>query len=62
MREQLRGRSKMALIDRCATQLPDPVTTVLASAKRSLRSLARRWLDLDQETKGHDQLLGKLTK
>ncbi|MFD7409884.1 IS110 family transposase [Streptomyces sp. NPDC059866] len=62
LREQLQGLSKMALIERCAGLRPGSLTTILASAKRSLRSLARRWLDLDEEIKGHDKLLGELTR
>ncbi|MDX2828485.1 transposase [Streptomyces ipomoeae] len=52
----------MVLIERCAGLRPGTVTTILASAKRSLRSLARRWLNLDEEIKDHDRLLGGLTR
>lgn len=52
----------MTLIDRCAGLRPGTVTSVPASAKRSLRSLARRWLVLDEEIKDHDRLLGELTR
>jgi hypothetical protein len=45
----------MTLIDRCAGLRPGTVTSVPASAKRSLRSLARRWLALDEEIKDHDR-------
>jgi transposase len=62
LREQLQGLSKMTLIERCAGLRPGTVTTVLASAKRSLRSLARRWLDLNEEIKDHDRLLDELTR
>jgi transposase len=62
LREQLQGLPKMTLIDRCAGLRPGKVTSVLASAKRSLRSLARRWQDLDEEIKDHDRLLTELTK
>ncbi|MER5916656.1 IS110 family transposase [Streptomyces sp. NPDC001982] len=62
LREQLQGLSKMALIERCAGLRPGSLTTILASAKRSLRSLARRWLDLDEEIKDHDKLLDELTR
>ncbi|WP_406190649.1 transposase [Streptomyces sp. NBC_01017] len=62
LREQLQGLSKMMLIERCAGLRPGQVTGVLASAKRSLRSLARRWLALDEEIKDHDRLLGELTR
>ncbi|MEV0186130.1 IS110 family transposase [Streptomyces sp. NPDC050625] len=62
LREQLQGLPKMTLIDRCAGLRPGTVTSVLASAKRSLRSPARRWLALDEEIKDHDRLLGELTR
>lgn len=62
LREQLQSLPKMTLIDRCAGLRPGTVTSVLASAKRSLRSLARRWLALDEEIKDHDRLLGGLTR
>jgi transposase len=60
LREQLEGLSKMALINRCAALRPGPVTTPTAAAKHALRSLARRWLQLDDEIKTHDQLLESL--
>src|SRR3712207_7233249 len=34
----------------------------MASAKASLRAIARRWLDLDAEIRSHDVHLGRLTE
>jgi transposase len=60
LREQLTGLSKMALLERCAGLRPGPMSSTVASAKRALRALTRRWLDLDQ-IKEHDILLEQLT-
>ncbi|WP_406011804.1 hypothetical protein OG520_01005 [Streptomyces sp. NBC_00984] len=62
LRQQLQGLSKMALIERCAGLRPGPVTSPTASAKYSLRAMARRWKGLNDEAKEHDTLLGELTK
>ncbi|MFB6962516.1 hypothetical protein ACFCYB_37465 [Streptomyces sp. NPDC056309] len=62
LREQLQCLPKMALVERCAGLRPGSVTIVLASTKRSQRSLARRWLDLGEKSKGHRRLLGELTR
>ncbi len=40
---------------------PGPLTSTLASAKTSLRAIARRWLALDAEIKEHDAHLETLT-
>ena len=40
---------------------PGPLTSTLASAKASLRAIARRWLLLDAEIKQHDAHLETLT-
>lgn len=61
LREQLEGLSKMALIRRCAALRPGPVTDVLAAAKHTLRAVARRWLDLDEEIAAHEKVLTNLT-
>ena len=61
LREPLDGRSKMALVGRCAGLRPGPVTTPTAAAKHALRALARRWLALTEEIKVHDELLETLT-
>ncbi|MEV4418307.1 transposase, partial [Catellatospora sp. NPDC049609] len=61
LREQLQPLSKMALIDRCASLRPGSVTTVAAATKHTLRAIARRWQQLNDEIKGHEKLLAKLT-
>ena len=62
MREQLdRLTGKMALIRHLAALRPGPITSTTASAKASLRAIARRWLALDKEIKSHDGHLEVLT-
>lgn len=61
LRETLQPLSKMALIARCAGLRPGPVTTPLAASKHAVRSLARRWQELDREIKDHERILGELT-
>src|SRR5687768_2209211 len=62
LREQLdRITGKMTLIRCLAALRPGPVTSTTASAKASLRAIARRWLALDEEIKGHDAHLEVLT-
>jgi transposase len=53
---------KMALVRHLAALRPGPVTTTTASAKASLRALARRWLDLDAEVGSHDAHLERLVE
>lgn len=62
LRQQLQGLPKTTLIERCAGLRPGPVTSPAASAKHSIRAMARRWKDLNDEVKEHDALLGALTK
>ena len=52
---------KMTLLRRLAALRPGPLTSTLASAKTSLRAIARRWLALDAEIKEHDAHLETLT-
>ena len=62
LREQLEAiTSKMALIRRLAALRPGPLTSTTASARFSLRTIARRWLALDAEIKAHDAHLHHLT-
>jgi transposase len=49
-----RVTGKMTLIRQLAAMRPGPITSTMASAKASLRAIARRWLMLDAEIKGHD--------
>jgi transposase len=63
LREQLDGiTGKMALIRHLAALRPGKLTSTTASAKTSLRAIARRWLVLDAEVKTHDGHLEKLTQ
>lgn len=61
LRQELQPLSKMALIHRCAALRPGKVTTIIASTKHTLRSIARRWEVLDAEISGHEKLLAELT-
>ena len=63
LREQLdRLAGKMTLLRHLAALRPGPLTSTIASAKASLRAIARRWLALDVEVKDHDASLGQLTQ
>ena len=48
---------KMALVRRLAGLRAGPITTTTASAKASLRAIARRWLALDAEIKAQEAQL-----
>jgi transposase len=61
LREQLQPLSKRALIERCTGLRPGPVTSVTAATNHTLRSIARRWQQLNDEIKTHAALLGELT-
>ena len=62
LRESLDGLGDKALLERCAGFRIREMNSTTASAKHTLRSLARRWLQLDQEIKDHDAALDQLTK
>ncbi len=63
LREQLdRLTGKMTLLRHLAALRRGPLTSTTASAKISLRAIARRWLALDVEIKGHDAHLERLTQ
>ena len=63
LREQLEAiTGKMALVRHLAALRPGPLTSTTASAKASLRAIARRWLDLDAEIRSHDAHLGRLAE
>lgn len=51
-----------ALIDRCAAFRPGTIETTTASAKHTLRALAKRWLFLNDEIGEHDKILRELTE
>jgi transposase len=62
LREQLDlVRGRMALLRHCAALQPGSITSTMGSAKAALRAIARRWLALDEEIRGHDIHLEALT-
>lgn len=61
LREALQGLPDRQLLTRCAKLRPGAVDTPTASAKHTLRSLARRWLALADEMATHDRHLARLT-
>jgi hypothetical protein len=60
LREQLQPLSKMALIHRCVGLRPGTITTVEAATKHTLRSIARRWEQLNDEVIAHEKVLAEL--
>ena len=62
LREALQPLTNTALIHRCATLRPGPITGVTAAAKHTLRALARRWLALNHEAADHERILAELTR
>ena len=62
LRESLEGLGDKALLERCAGSRIRTMDSTTASAKHTLRSLARRWLLLDQEIKEHDVALDQMTE
>ncbi len=63
LRQQLEAiTGRMALIRHLAALRPGPLTSTTASAKASLRAIARRWLDLDAEVRSHDAHLEGLVE
>lgn len=61
LREELQPLSKMALINKCAGLRPGQITTILASSKYTLRAIARRWQQLNEEISAHEKVLAQLT-
>ena len=61
LREALHDLTDHGLLTRCAGLRPGPVDTPTASAKHTLRALARRWMALSEEIAIHDQHLARLT-
>ena len=51
LREALHDLTDHGLLTRCAGLQPGPIDTPSASAKHTLRSLARRWMALAEETR-----------
>ena len=61
LREALHDLTDHGLLTRCAALRPGPIDTLTASAKHTLRALARRWMALTEEIAIHDQHLARLT-
>ena len=61
LREALQSLTDRELLKRCARRRPGSVDTPTASAKHTLRSLARRWVDLADEIASPDRHLTRLT-
>ncbi len=61
LREALHALTDHGLLTRCAGLRPGPIDTLTASAKHTLRALARRWMALTEEIAIHDQHLARLT-
>ncbi len=61
LRESLDPLTDKKLIDRCAALVPGDILDPTASAKHSLRALARRWLALAAEIRTHDDVLDAIT-
>ena len=61
LREALQDLTDRGLLTRCAGLRPGPLDTPAASAKHTLRALARRWLALAEEITTHDRHLARLT-
>ncbi len=61
LRETLQDLTDHALLRRCAGYRPGPLDTPTASAKHTLRALARRWIALAEEIAVHDRYLDRLT-
>lgn len=58
--DQIKG--KIALVRHIAAFRPGPITSTTASAKVAMRSLARRWLILNDEVAEHDKELKALVE
>ena len=61
LREALHDLTDHGLLTRCAGLRPGPIDTLTASAKHTLRALARRWMALTEEMALHDQHRARLT-
>ena len=60
LRQPLLGLKTKALVDVCAAMRPGPLTSSTAATKASLRSLARRWRQLQAELDRLDRQLQEL--
>ena len=61
LRETLHPLADQTLLNRCRGWRCGTIDTPTASAKHTLRALARRWFALSVEIVGHDRHLGRLT-
>ena len=61
LREALQALTDRQLLTRCAALRSGPLDTPAASAKHTLRSIARRWFTLAEEITTHDRHLTRLT-
>ena len=61
LREALQALTDRQLLTRCAALRPGPLDTPAASAKHTLRSIARRWFTLAEDITTHDRHLTRLT-
>ena len=61
LRESLDAMGDKALLKRCSLYRPGDIDDTTASAKHTLRALAKRWFDLNDEIAEHDALLDTLT-
>ena len=61
LRETLHPLADQALLNRCRGWRCGTIDTPTASAKHTLRALARRWFALSVEIVDHDRHLGRLT-
>ena len=61
LRETLHPLADQALLKRCRGWRCGTIDTPTASAKHTLRALARRWFALSVEIVDHDRHLGRLT-
>ena len=62
LREALQARTDHDLLTRCARLRPGPIDAPTASAKHTLRALARRWIALtDEIVMTHDRHRARLT-
>ena len=60
LRQPLLGRTTKALVRACAALRPGPLTTPTAATKAALRTLARRWQQLQAELDRLDNQLQEL--
>lgn len=62
LREELQPLTKMALIRRSASLRPGTVDAITAAGMHTLRSMAQRWLALNEEITEHERIIGDPTE